>query len=180
LTMPGWFWRWRDAVTAYMQYAPLPPPHIQLLFGKWIGTMLGAAVLLGVGVFCWKARKDSVQSDRFLLAGPLILTASLVLSPVWHPYDQILLLPAALLGFCWRHEIAKMSAPRQLVVILSGIIVSWQWISALALSLTAIVSPNLAQGWQILPWISIVLSPTFVLVSLALIGRARLSAADLG
>ena len=47
--MPGWLWKWRDALLAYMQYIPGQQPQVQFIFGKicgcWFGMRTG-------GVWC--------------------------------------------------------------------------------------------------------------------------------
>src|SRR5213076_2754426 len=83
--------KWREALSAYMRYAPLPSATVQLIFGEYVGPAVGAVVLAALGVFCWKTRLDSPSTDRFKLVPPLILTTCLAVSPVWHGYDHELL-----------------------------------------------------------------------------------------
>src|SRR2546425_9319291 len=44
-------------------------------------------VCLAIAGCCWNTRRDPSSSDRFKLVAPLILSANLVISPVWHEYD---------------------------------------------------------------------------------------------
>jgi hypothetical protein len=174
LFVPGWFWEWQKGLSAYMQYAFLPKPQIQLLFGNYLGTALGTALVGGICMICWRGRHDSTDHDSFKLAPALILAAALVLSPVWHPYDNVLLLPAVLLGFHWRGEFSRMRRLGRVVLQISAGVIGWQWIAALFLLLIAIASPVLARHLVVLPGFGIILSPTFALVSLVLMARQRM------
>jgi hypothetical protein len=178
LCVPGWFWEWQNGLSAYMHYAFLPKPQIQLLFGDLLGTALGTALLIGICMLCWRARHDSTDHDSFKLVPALILAAALVLSPVWHPYDNVILLPAVLLGFHWRQEFARMQRVGRVVLQISAGVIGWQWIAALFLLLIAVVSPVLARHWVVLPGFGIILSPTFALVSLILMARERMSRSE--
>ena len=100
--LPGWLWKWREALSAYMQYAPLPGAYVELMFGSRLGKLVGILVTLGILLFCWKSRRDESHTDRFKLAPALIVSANLFITPVWHAYDHIFLLPSAILLWEWR------------------------------------------------------------------------------
>jgi len=180
LLLPGWFWKWREALSAYMRYAPLPSAPVQLIFGAYVGPAVGAAVLAALGVFCWKTRLDSPSTDRFKLVPPLILTIYLAVSPVWHSYDHVLLLPSALLAFRWRDEYFRLKPFGRAVLIFSIFVFAWSWISAITLYLTSRASPALAQSLVLAPLYSTPFSPLCALAGLVLIGRERLLRASSG
>jgi hypothetical protein len=175
LLLPGWVWEWREAISAYMHYAPLPGAFVELMFGKQLGKIVGGLVVLGTFVFCWKARKDAADTDRFKLAPALILSANLFITPVWHAYDQIFLLPPALLMWQWRGQFYRLKPFQRAILSLSGIAMLWQWVAA-AVGLTVlIIAPGIAFNLQLLPYWSILLFPPLALASLVLMGRAQLS-----
>jgi len=174
LLLPGWIWKWRELVSVYMRYAPLPRVQVQVMLGNNLGIALGVALSLALGVFCWRTRFDSASTDRFKLVPALILTTYLLVSPVWHNYDHVILLPAALLGFHWRDRFHELKPFERAVVGLSAVALAWQWIAALVVSVTMFISPALAQREQVLPWLSILLVPGLALISLFLLARVRL------
>src|SRR5262249_9414883 len=65
LLLPGWIWEWRQTLSAYMDYAPLAPTHLQMAFGRLGGSIAGAAVMIAIAAFCWRIRRDPADSDRF-------------------------------------------------------------------------------------------------------------------
>src|SRR5204863_9536077 len=130
------------------------------------GSVIAAAVCLAIGILCWKTRDDSTSSERFKLVVPLILAANIVISPVWHEYDVLFLLPAALLGIQWRHLIRKMRPLAGAIITTSALILAWQWIAATIVAAVSLISPLLAERWTVLPWLPVFLAPLPVLFSL--------------
>ena len=171
LLLPGWIWKWRQALSAYMGYAQTPA-YLQIFFGRF-GVAIGVLLWIAAGILCWKIRRKPADSDAFRLASPLILATNLVASPVWHEYDHMFLLPAVLLVFHWREAFSRLSPLGRSIVRLSAITVGWQWIAAIAVSTASLLSPALARSWQILPWLSLPFSPVPVIAALIVIARAR-------
>jgi len=65
LLLPGWFWEWREGLSAYMRYAPGPGPYVEVIFGHQIGRVVSGFVIFGVGIFCWRTRTGPAVTDRF-------------------------------------------------------------------------------------------------------------------
>ena len=172
--LPGWLFEWRDATAAYMRYTAGVPAHVQLLFGRYLGGAVAVLLVLGIGLFCWSARRDAASTDRFKLAPALIFAVSLAVSPIWHEYDLMFLLPVALLAFHWRDAFGRLKPFQRAIVSVSAAGLGWQWIAAAALSAIAIASPALARNLEILPWLSVFFGPTLGLALLLLIARVRL------
>jgi hypothetical protein len=179
LLLPGWIWEWRDAVVAYAGYNGGTPTHVQLLFGSRVGWLVTFVLVAGMGFFCWKARRDAASSDRFKLACALAPAVFLVVTPLWHEYDLLFLLPAALLAFQWRAEFFRLNFPQRALLSVSAIALGWQWAAALAVRTVAFASPALARNWTILPWLSVFFAPTLAVAGLVVIARARLTRTEL-
>jgi Protein of unknown function (DUF2029). len=175
IMLPGWIWKWREAMSAYLQYAPLPGVYVEMMFGNRIGKLVGILITLGISLFCWKSRQDESHTDRFKLAPALILTANLVITPVWHAYDHIFLLPSAILLWEWRERFFCLKPVQRGILRFSVLSVLWQWLAGLIAIAIVMIAPKLALNLRVLPYISILLFPAVILTSLMLIGRSRLS-----
>jgi glycosyl transferase family 87 len=175
IILPGWIWKWREALSAYMQYAPLPGAYVELMFGNHLGKLVGLLVTLGILWFCWKSRRDESHTDRFKLAPALIFSANLFITPVWHAYDHIFLLPSAILLWEWRERFVCLNPIQRGILRFSVLSVLWQWLAASIAVAIVMVTPKLALNLRVLPYISILLFPAVILASLMLIGRSRLS-----
>jgi Glycosyltransferase family 87 len=174
LLLPGWVGDWREGTASYVGYTAGVPTHLQVLFGKYVGTVIGLALCVGTAIVCWKTRRDSPSSDRFKLVPALILTVNMAVTPLWHEYDHLFLLPAVLLIFCWRHEFFRLKPFARAVVSLCAIAFAWQWVGAFTLTVIATGFQDVARDWQILPWLPVFFAPTLVLVSLFFIALTRL------
>jgi len=104
---------------------------------------------------------------------PLVLAANMVVNPLSHGYDLLLFMPAVLLCVHWHAQFEKLSPFERAVVILSGILLGWQWVGALAISGARFVSPSLAYQLRLLPAFSVLLSPIPLLSSLVIIARRK-------
>jgi hypothetical protein len=176
LLLPGWIGKWRGATAFYLEYNDTVPAHVQLLFGTHAGILVGFIMSAAVAVLCWNARKDSPSSDRFMLISVLILVVNLAVTPIWHEYDQMFVVPAVMLIYHWRVEFWRLHPLAQVMVGLSAIAFLWHWVVAILLVGMSLALPIVVpHKWQILPWLPVFFAPTLVLASLALIARSRLS-----
>jgi hypothetical protein len=178
ILLPGWFDKWRETLAAYMRYAPLPGAYVQLMFGNVLGKIVAALVVLGIALFCFKARRDTPDSDRFKLAFALIVSANLFITPVWHAYDHIFLLPSVLLLWDWRAQFYRLKPVQRGILRFSVLAVVWQWFAAAVAITIVMIAPQVASNLRVLPYLpyfSILLLPPLVLTSLVFIGHARLS-----
>jgi hypothetical protein len=174
LLLSNWIGKWHEATAFYLEYNDAVPAHVQVLFGTYPGILIGFIMLSAVGVLCWTGRKDSPASDRFKLISVLVLVANLAVSPVWHEYDQMFVVPAIMLIHHWRSEFWRLHPLAQAVVSLSAIAFLWHWVSAIILVGVSVALPIVPQKWQILPWLPVFFAPTLVLASLTLVARSRL------
>ena len=95
--LPGWLVRFEGALREYAKYtggASLTGMLLPLGL-RWLAFAVGG---LATTTFCWRARRSSADPDSFILALALVLNLSLLIMPtVVASYNQVLLLPAALL-----------------------------------------------------------------------------------
>jgi hypothetical protein len=175
LLLPGWVSEWRDAMSAYMRYAPLTGSSVDLMFGDRLGKAVALIVIVAIFSFCWKARKDAPHTDRFKLACALVLSGNLFTTPVWHAYDHIFLLPPFLLLWQWREQFYHLQPVKRLILRFSALVLLWQWLAIGVGLVTVTIVPRLTLNARLLPYFPILLFPPLVLTSLVLIGHAQLS-----
>lgn len=178
VALPGWIGRFWDAIGAYRQYT-----GAQSLFETMTTPIVGIAinflVLLAAGVFCWKVRRNNSDSATFSVASSMVLAATVVTVSSIAPYNQIMLLPAALiLGRRWK-SLWKSSPLTRLVVIAGAGFLGWPWLAALAMLIAALFVPSatLQNFWRV-PLFSSLAIPPAVLVPLALHARRAMLQRD--
>ena len=95
--LPGWVWRFRDAVTTYRQYNDGAASVLDVLITPEWGRPLAGLTVLALAVLCWRFRRASADSPAFHLILALVLAVTVVIVPKAAPYNQVLLLPGILL-----------------------------------------------------------------------------------
>jgi len=96
--MPDWLTRWKQAAEAYAAYVDVNTPILTLLIGKYPGLIVSGLVGVFGAWFCWRNRRSEPNSDQFRVTLSLVMCCTVVLPPIWHYYEQILLYPAFLMG----------------------------------------------------------------------------------
>jgi hypothetical protein len=109
LMLPGWFAKWREASRAYMQYAGDTKPLLFTLFGRVIGSGVTAALIAAIVRLGIKYRKSDADTFPFKTLVVMVTTATVALTPIWHPYDQVLLIPA--IAYCALHPPGLSASP---------------------------------------------------------------------
>src|SRR5262249_2911091 len=72
LLLPGWVGDWREGASSYVGYTAGVPAHVQVVFGRYAGAVIGLGLCAGVAILCWRTRNDLPSSDRFRIIAPLI------------------------------------------------------------------------------------------------------------
>jgi len=151
LVLPGWIGEFRAAASAYYNYTgggrsvldvELTPP-----FGRPVAAILIAVVL----VLLWRNRKVPETSLDFQCSLGLVLATTLVVIPMFAPYNQLLLLPACMLivrdlkALWTRHWVSRV------LVVVTGISVFWPWLSAICLTAGLLFFPatSVQKAWLV-------------------------------
>ena len=171
--LPGWMREFYSAVLAYRGYTRAGSILDQLA-GPIAGKALGVLVVSAVAFAGWRARKDSpdiqppdTDAHHFWWTTSLVLAATAVIIPSTAPYNQLLLVPGALLIVrTWANPLNVSPAFRVLRVLAAACVI-WPWISALALALASFFSVGGQRFWAIPLWTSL-LPPVAVAACLLL------------
>jgi hypothetical protein len=166
--LPGWISRFWDAIVAYRDYTGGARSVLDLLTTPLVGRVLSTLILLGVTVVCWRMRRAPADSDRFVFTLALVLAGTVVVIPMFAPYNQVLLLPAIFLlvrqgNLFWRENMSL-----RLAVSVAVLVVFWPWLVALFLAAASLVLPpeSVQRAW----FVPFYTSNTIPVVVLALFG----------
>ena len=188
LLQPTWIGDFRAALSAYAQYTH--GESLLLSFARaGLGgvapglaeplTDLGTAVLSVVALIVWwRGRQAPAGSFVFARALALTLAVTLLIIPTWAPYNQLILVPAALL--LARHWPALQATGRRWVRwlwMVAAVMLTWPAVLSvvlmiwLALTLAGgagcCAAPIYQPGASVLPVITSLFAPWAVLAALA-------------
>jgi len=162
LVLPGWLRMFLAAIQQYHRYTQNQSVLV-VLFGGILGRVLEGVSLLVCGLFVWRARQEPGDSAAFGRVLSLVLALTVVIVPMFAPYNQVLLAPAILtLLRSETSEVPTLPAIR-VARSLGGIFLVWPWIATLALSAAYLwLTPGLRQKFYLSPFYSNFELPIFV------------------
>ncbi len=165
IVLPGWLWMFLHAIGEYRAYTQSTSVLDELVnwgLGPYGG---GALAALGVGLTAWVlwgARKAAWMENFGALAA-LVLALTILIVPMYAPYNQVLLIPAVL--YLWKERRWLLGSPfRQILFIFAAFVLVWPWIATIALSLALLWSPDRVYPLWRLPLYSTFAVPVLVFV----------------
>lgn len=173
LVLPGWIPRFVDGLTAYQHYTGGGRSLLDVLTNPFLGKLIAAALIVGCAVFCWRLRAEPSDTGDFRLAMALVLALTVVVVPMFAPYNQLLLLPAIFLLLQHWEPIWQSLAGRALAIVILAAIF-WPWLVSLALLILSVFvpAPTVEQAWP-LPLYTSFAIPLAVLAGLLWQARNR-------
>ncbi len=146
LILPGWIWMFVQAIDRYHRYTQ----NQSVLLGSWAysAVLVGAAVL-ACAFYAWKFRHAAPDTMEFGRATALMLALTVLVVPMFAPYNQVLLLPGILVLARDRGLLRSPSPALRLVYLLGVLALAWQWIASLSLAAAFAFG---VRSWAINQW----------------------------
>jgi hypothetical protein len=152
LVLPGWMKMFLEAIRQYHQYTQNESVLDQLVnwfLGSHGGQILAVIACLASMRLLWTLRREAPGATGFAVALAVVLSLTVLVVPMYAPYNQVLLLPA--IFFLSREQVVSMAGLRSAspLVWAAGLALAWQWIASLSLSGLWFLSPAAAlSGWK--------------------------------
>ncbi len=159
IILPGWWRMFAEAIGKYHQYThnqSVLEVMVNGIFGSFAGGTvgrLGGQVLSAIAVLAcvpvlWKLRREGAETSGFSVATALVLALTVLVIPMYGPYNQVLLLPPILLLIRERAFMSH-SRVRRLAYGIGAILLGWQWIASLGLTLIYLLA---SRAWALGGW----------------------------
>jgi len=151
ILLPGWFGKFLSAAHDYQNYAGSMSMLDVLLTVLW-GRILTVILIAGAAAVGWRLRKEPAGSRMFSLLIALVLTVTVIIIPMFAPYNYILVLPSLLLlgenwSRLWMRDVYARAG-----CVLTAAAVAWPWVAAMGLIIASIIlSPETVQQYWWLP-----------------------------
>jgi hypothetical protein len=149
-----------------------------LLTPAW-GYALAFVLILGLVLICWKIGRAPIDSENFALTIALVLAVTIVIIPMFAPYNQLLMLPGVLLIL--RHWRDLESTWRgRFGCAIAAVTIGWPWIASVGLALASIAlpAPTVERAWMV-PLYTSLFIPLAVLALLVLLAFGRVRRVEL-
>jgi hypothetical protein len=149
--LPGWIGKFAGAVSAYRKYAAGERLLEQMLPAP-VALPLLVCLLSAVAFACWHARKLDAGDEDFALISALVLAVTLLISPMYPPHYQLLLLPGVFM-------LARNARPNKIVFrflyVLSAGLMVWSWLLAIVLAGASFFTVRAQQFWAAPLWTTV-------------------------
>jgi hypothetical protein len=152
LVLPGWWRMFLTALHEYRGYTNSESVLDQLVPWMFGGKILAAVAMAASAVLLWKLPGAPAKTEQFGRAISLVVALTVLVVPMYAPYNQVLLLPAILVLV--RDRKMFLSGPRGMRPLYVGgsLVLGWQWAASLVLDgLYLFKSPAMALAAWSLP-----------------------------
>ncbi len=177
--LPGWLGMFIRAIHEYHQYTQ-NQSILQWLFGAQAGSWMECLVVAACAFCLWPFRREPASSAGFGRALALVLALTVLIVPMYAPYNQVLLLPAILslaqtLSLARNVAAGAESSPAfRFARGIGGLLLVWPWVATLGLTAASFWLTNeRSQKVWTLPFYSTFAFPIFVFGVLLLETRNR-------
>jgi hypothetical protein len=161
IILPGWWRIFAEALAQYRQYTQ-SQSVLEVMLNEIVGPVasgtaarigaqiLAAMAVLACGPVLWRLRGKQADDSGFGCASALVLALTVLVVPMYAPYNQVLLLPAILLLVRERAAFASRSRMRGLAYWVGVLVVGWQWAASLGLTLIYLLGSRVwaLDGWK--------------------------------
>jgi hypothetical protein len=173
--LPGWWKMFWQATREYHQYTGNQSVLDQLVnwgLGPWGGSAVAAIAVLACVALLWRLRHEPADSENFGSAVALVMAVTVLIVPMYAPYNQVLLVPSILLLAKERRKLISESRVVRIVYYLALFAFAWAWLASMGLTLVWFFSPAAAMDARELPLFATFSLPVLVFM-LTLISLRR-------
>jgi len=162
LILPGWLPMFIAGLGRYHQYTQ-NQSVLLWMFGGVFGRIVEVLSIVICARLIWRVRHESAGSILFGRALGLVLALTVLIVPMFAPYNQVLLLPA-IFALAQRATSSEPILPAFRLAGMAGVLVLvWPWIASLALTLAyPWLTPDLRQRVWGMPFYSNFMVPIFI------------------
>jgi len=163
IVLPGWWRMFAGAIQQYHRYTGNQSVLEVLVPWAFAGKILAVGAVLTCILFLWRLRREHADRAEFGRAIALVMALTVLVVPMYAPYNQVLLLPPILLLLRDRASFTSRSRGVRFGYLAAAFALSWQWIASLGLSgVYLFASPAWAlSGWK-LPFLATFALPVMI------------------
>jgi hypothetical protein len=165
IVLPGWWRMFLRAIRQYHEYThneSVLDGLFNWMVGRFGGNLLIVLAVLMAGIVLWTMRKQPASSPEFGRALAMVFALTVLIVPMYAPYNQVLLLPAILSLVRDRTALIVESRAARIAYASTTFALTWQWIASMGLTVTCFVSPVEALKMWMLPFYATLTLPVLV------------------
>jgi hypothetical protein len=151
--LPHWISRFYQALREYRLYTGEMSVMDELIGPPWSRALELAAVAILIGV-CWRERRHAANTSAFVFVLSLVLAVTVLVTPTYGIYNQVLLIPAVLIMLKDRRTLWQKGIVNRFLAVTTIGLVCWPWISSIAPAALSFVLPRetVERAWTVPLW----------------------------
>ena len=171
LLLPGWIGEFRAAMSSYYQYTGGGRSILDASISPRWGRGASVVLVLVLMVLLWRLRREPEGTRAFQWSMAAVLATTLIVVPMFAPYNQVLLVPCAMLMLKEFRTLWSAGRLARFFVLITVISLAWPFVSAAALALASLFlsATTVQQAWPV-PMATTLMIPVSLL-GLVLVGR---------
>ncbi len=161
IILPGWWRMFAEAIGQYHKYTQ-NQSVIEVMLNQVLGSAtggsmsrVGAQILALIATLAcapplWQLRREPADTSAFAAATALALALTVLVIPMYAPYNQVLLLPVILLLAREQAGFVSRSRARRLAYGVGALLLGWQWAASLGLTVVYLLVSRASalDSWQ--------------------------------
>jgi hypothetical protein len=169
--LPGWIGEFRAAMSSYYKYTGGGRSILDVAMLPPLGRLASAALVLVLILLLWKLRREQEGTRAFHWSIAAVISTTLIIVPMFAPYNQVLLVPCAMLTLKELPALWNAGRLARFFALITAVSLAWPFVSAAALALAWLFlpAPTVQQGWPV-PMATTLMIPVSLL-GLVLVGR---------
>jgi hypothetical protein len=148
IVLSGWLRMFFQALEKYHRYTHNEGVLDQLVPWGFSGKVLAIVAVTATALFLWRVLGEPAGGAAFGVATALVMALTVLIVPMYAPYNQVLLLPAILVLARDRKIFVSRSGGVRVGYAVSVCALAWEWIASLGLGCTYLFSP----AWALDAW----------------------------
>ena len=141
IILPNWLRLFAEAIGKYHRYTQNQSVLDQLMPWGITGKIVAGLAAIGCAWFLWGVRRKAALTAEFGNATALVMALTVLIVPMYAPYNQVLLLPAVFVTARDYNKFWSISRAKRFAAFAGGVALCWQWIVCCGLTAVYWVSP---------------------------------------
>jgi hypothetical protein len=147
--LPGWIKEFRTAMASYYRYTGGGNSVLDVVLTPTLGRVTAAFLVAILLAIAWETRRHDESSPEFQYSLSLTLATTLLVIPMFAPYNQVLLVPAFMMFLRSIRQLWNRNRLSRFFVAITALSVFWPFLAGASLvaALAFLPDPTVQKAW---------------------------------
>jgi hypothetical protein len=131
--LPGWITEFRTALKDYYRYTGGGNSVLDVVLSPLWGRISAGILVAVLIIFVWRNRRAGKETNAFQWSLCFTLATTLLVIPMFAPYNQVLLLPGVMMALRARRQLWENSRFSRFFCSITALAIGWPFVAAACL-----------------------------------------------